>query len=147
MHPNLCTESWFWGKNYQICVYPQNESWWGTFKLRYDPFEHRFMLVRVTEEKSLNFPTTQKKHCTFFSWNPLNIPRYNSWHHWKNLLTSRRGRSRASNFSTEFDQIWVKTSGVSRGLIFGPICKCHTILESSWHTDLRFLNLEDLGGH
>ena len=50
MHPNLCTESWFWGKNYQICVYPQNESWWGTFKLRYDPFEHIFMFVRVTEE-------------------------------------------------------------------------------------------------
>ena len=104
-------------------------------------------IVLCVLEKSLKVPTSKKKCCTFFSWNLLSIPRYISWHHWKNLLTSKRGHSRASNFSTEFDQIWVKTSGVSRGLIFGPICKCHTILESSWHTDLRFLKLEDLGGH
>ena len=84
-------------------------------------------------EMSLNFPTKVKisKYCTSFSWNLPSIPRYISWHHWENLLTSNSGHSRASNFSTEFDQIWAKTSGVSRGLIFGPICECHTILESS----------------
>ena len=70
-----------------------------------------------------------------------------AWNHWKNLLTSKRGHSGGSNFSTEFDQIWLKTSGGSRELIFGPICKCHTILESSWQTDFRFLKLKDLGGH
>ena len=90
---------------------------------------------------------SQKKYCTFFAWNLISMPRGISWHHWKNLLTSKRGHSGGSNFSTEFDQIWLKTSGGSRELIFGPICKCLTISESSWHTDFRFLKLKDLGGH
>ena len=90
---------------------------------------------------------SQKKNCIFFAWNHPSMPRGISWHHWKNLLTSKRGCSGGSNFSTEFDQIWLKSSGGSRELIFGPICKCHTILESSWHTDFRFLKLKDLGGH
>ena len=90
---------------------------------------------------------SQKKYCTFFAWNLISMPRGISWHHWKNLLTSKRGRSGGSNFSTEFDQIWLKTSGGSRELIFGPICKCLTISESSWHTAFRFWKLKDLGGH
>ena len=90
---------------------------------------------------------SQKKYCTFFAWNLISMPRGISWHHWKNLLTSKRGHSGGSNFSTEFDQIWLKTSGGSRELIFGPICKCLTISESSWHTAFRFWKLKDLGGH
>ena len=100
--------------------------------------------INLVVEESLKFPTKvkiSKKKLHFFAWNHPSMPRGISWHHWKNLLTSKRGCSGGSNFSTEFDQIWLKTSGGSRELIFGPICKCHTILESFWHIDSRFLKL------
>ena len=44
--------------------------------------------------------TKSKKNCGFFSLNLLNIPRDIPWHHWKNLLTSKRGRSGGFNFFT-----------------------------------------------
>ena len=90
---------------------------------------------------------SRKKYCTFFSLNLFNIPRGIPWHHWKNLLTSKRGHSGGLNFFTKFGQIWLKTSGGSRDLNFDLICKCHTILESSWPTDLIFQEPHDLRGH
>ena len=88
-----------------------------------------------------------KKNCAFFSLNLFSIPRDIPWHHWKNLLTSKRGHSGGSNFFTKFGQIWLKTSGGSRDLNFDLIYKCHTILESSWLTDLIFQEPHDLRGH
>ena len=90
---------------------------------------------------------SQKNKFTFFSQNLFSIPRDIPWHHWKNLLTSKRGHSGGLNFFTKFGQIWLKTSGGSRDLNFDRICKCHTILESSWLTDLIFQEPHDLRGH
>ena len=89
----------------------------------------------------------EKKNCTFFSLNLFSIPRDIPWHHWKNLLTSKRGRSGGLNFFTKFAQILLKTSGGSRNLNFDPICKCHTILETSWGPYEAQHNLIDLRGH
>ena len=90
---------------------------------------------------------SQKNKFAFFSQNLFSIPRDIPWHHWKNLLTSKRGRSGGLNFFTKFGQIWLKTSGGSRDLNFDRICKCHTIWESSWQTDLIFQEPHDLRGH
>ena len=90
---------------------------------------------------------SRKKNCTFFSLNLFSIPRDIPWHHWKNLLTSKRGRSGGLNFFTKFAQILLKTSGGSRNLNFDPICKCHTILETSWCPYEALHNLIDLQGH
>ena len=89
---------------------------------------------------------SRKKNCTFFSLNLFNIPRDIPWHHWKNLLTSKRGRSGGLNFFTKFAQILLKTSGGSRNLNFDPICKCHTILETPLCPYEALHNLIDLWG-
>ena len=90
---------------------------------------------------------SQKNKFTFFSQNLFSIPRDIPWHHWKNLLTSKRGRSGGFNFFTKSGQIWLKTSGGSRDLNFNPICKCHTISESSWCPYEALPKLIDLRGH
>ena len=90
---------------------------------------------------------SRKKNCTFFSLNLFSIPRDIPWHLWKNLLTSKRGHSGGWNFFTKFCQIWMKTSGGSRDLNFDPICKCHTISETSWCPYDALHNLIDLWGH
>ena len=66
---------------------------------------------------------------------------------WKNLLTFKRGRSGGLNFFIKFGQILLKTSGGSRNLNFDLICKCHTILETSWGPNKAQHNLIDLRGH
>ena len=88
-----------------------------------------------------------QKKIPFFSLNLLSIPRDIPWHHWKNLLTSKRGRSGGFNIFTKSGQIWLKTSGGSGDLNFNPICKCHTILETSWCPYEALHNLIDLRGH
>ena len=90
---------------------------------------------------------SRKKKLQFFSLNLLSIPRDIPWHHWKNLLTSKRGRSGGFNFFTKSGQIWLETSGGSRDLNLSPICKCHTISETSWCPYEALHNLIDLRGH
>ena len=90
---------------------------------------------------------SQKKNCWFFSLNLPSIPRDIPWRHWKNLLTSKRGRSGGWNFCIEIWYIWVKTSWGSRTLKFHPICKYHTILETSQCPCEALHNLIDLQGH
>ena len=90
---------------------------------------------------------TRKKKLQFFSLNLLSIPWDIPWHHWKNLQTSKRGRSGGFNFFTKSCQIWLKTSGGSKDLNFYPICKCHTISETSWCPYEALQNWIDLRGH
>ena len=90
---------------------------------------------------------SRKKNCTFFSLNLFSIPRDIPWHHWKNLLTSKRGCSGGFNFFTKPGQVSLKTSEGSRDLNFNPICKGHTILETSWCPYEALHNLIDLQGH
>ena len=117
---------------------------WAHFK-----YQHYLTLSYIRRSLWMFAPKlkSRKKNCTFFSLNLFSIPRDIPWHHWKNLLTSKRGRSGALNFFTKFAQIWLQTSGGPRNLNFDLICKCHTILESSWQTDLRFQKHHDLRGH
>ena len=98
--------------------------------------------------KSLKVETKVKisKKNYFFSLNPLSIPRDIPWHHWKNLLTSKIGRSGGFNFFTKSCQIWLQTSGGSGDLNFDPICKCHTILETPLCPYEALHNLIDLWG-
>ena len=117
---------------------------WAHFK-----YQHYLTLSYIRRSLWMFAPKlkSRKKNCTFFSLNLFSIPRDIPWHHWKNLLTSKRGHSGGWNFFTKFCQIWMKTSGGSRDLNFDPICKCHTILETSWCPYEALHNLIDLRGH
>ena len=117
---------------------------WAHFK-----YQHYLTLSYIRRSLWMFAPKlkSRKKNCTFFSLNLFSIPRDIPWHHWKNLLTSKRGRSGGLNFFTKFAQILIKTSGGSRNLNFDPICKCHTILETSWGPYEALHNLIDLRGH
>ena len=90
---------------------------------------------------------SRKKNCGFFSLNLLIIPWDIPWHHWENLLTSKRGHSGGFNFFSKSGEISLKTSGGSRDLNFNPICKCHTISETLWCPSEAPHNLIELQGH
>ena len=110
-------------------------------KTKTEDYLHRRFLPNVEPKFQ-----TRKKKFQFFSLYLLSIPRNIPWHHLKNLLTSKRGHSRGFNFFTKSGWIWLKTSGGSRDLNFNPICKCHTISETSWCPYEALHNLIDLWG-
>ena len=95
----------FWPKYVRLFL-KMTFSFWNQ---RIEMVEELIQSSGITQlEKSLNVRTKvkiSKKKLYFFSLNLFSIPRDIPWHHWKNLLTSKRGRSGALNFFTKFAQI------------------------------------------